>query len=285
MPDLDDFEIDDKREPEEPEFERGPELPPRPESGLPKTLIAAVAVVLAVAASLFFVFRSAAPKPVPSAAPAAPLPGPTPAAEPSVALPTLEESDPFVRDLARGLSTHPQLGVWLGARGLVRVFTVAVQNVAEGRSPAPFLPFLTPTVRFQAIDRQGRVLVDPQSYAAYDDFADGVAALDAAECARVYRILAPLFAAAYGELGSPAGTFEQALSRGIDVVRTTPVPEGEILLRRGPVFLEFADPKLEALPLAQKQVLRMGPRNAGLVKAKVEEIAQALGLPSPAPSR
>ena len=202
-----------------------------------------------------------------------------PSAEASIALPSLEESDAFVRDLARGLSSHPQLGAWLAARGLVRILTVAVQNVAEGRSPAPFLPFLTPSIRFQAVERQGRLLADPASFAAYDEFADGVASLDASECARVYKILSPLFATAYGELGSPAGTFEQAVARAIDVLRAAPVPDGDILLRRGPVFLEYGDPKLEGLSLAQKHLLRMGPRNARMVKAKAEEVAQALGLP------
>jgi hypothetical protein len=279
MSEPDDFDIDPKPETDEAEIERGPEPPLRQDPPLPKALIGGAALVLVAAlGGVFFYLRQPEPKPAPSPAPGPPISA-APSAQPSVALPSLEESDAFVRDLARGLSSHPQLGAWLAARGLVRVLTVSVQNVAEGRSPAPFLPFLTPSVRFQALDRQGRVLADPTSYAAYDDFADGVAALDAAECARVYKILAPLFAAAYGELGSPAGTFEQAVERAVDVLRGAPVPDGDILLRRGPVFLEFVDPKLEGLSLAQKHLLRMGPRNARMVKAKAEEVAQALGLP------
>ena len=176
-----------------------------------------------------------------------------------MSLPTLAESDAFVRDAAKGLSTHPQLGAWLAARGLVRTLTVSVQNIGEGRSPALFLPFLTPTVRFQAVQKGSLLVADPKSYAAYDDFADGVAALDAAECARVYGILAPLFAAAYADLGYPGPDFPKAVARAVAVLAATPVADTEVALRRGPSFFEFADPKLEGLSLAQKHLLRMGP--------------------------
>jgi hypothetical protein len=158
---------------------------------------------------------------------------------------------------------------------------VVVQNVAEGRSPARFLSFLTPAVRFQAVDRAGALLADPRSFAAYDDFASAVASLDATECARVYGVVAPLVGAAYAELGYPASDFPKALGRAISLLTSTPVPKGDLALRRGAVFLEFADPRLESLPLAQKHLLRMGPANARKVQAKAAELAQTLGLVAP----
>lgn len=48
----------------------------------------------------------------------------------------------------------------------------------------------------------------------------------------------------------------------------------------------FADPDLEALPAAQKQLLRMGPRNVRIIQSSLREIALALGIPAerlPAP--
>ena len=39
---------------------------------------------------------------------------------------------------------------------------------------------------------------------------------------------------------------------------------------------EFADPNLESLPDAQKQLLRMGPENQARVVAKLREIGAAL---------
>ena len=280
--DLEDFEIDKSSPPVEGDAEPtglGPD-DQRREPALPWGMIlTGLALVGAIGAIVFILMR-----PGPKTTVATPATAPTslaavPPTEPPVSLPTLAESDAFVRDAAKGLSTHPQLGAWLAARGLVRTLTVSVQNIGEGRSPAVFLPFLTPTVRFQAVQKGSLLVADPKSYAAYDDFADGVAALDAAECARVYGILAPLFAAAYADLGYPGPDFPKAVASAVSVLAATPVTDTEVAFRRGPAFLQFVDPKLEGLSLAQKHLLRMGPRNARLIQKKAAEIAQALGLP------
>jgi hypothetical protein len=44
------------------------------------------------------------------------------------------------------------------------------------------------------------------------------------------------------------------------------------------VSYKYDDPKLEALTLAQKQLLRMGPRNVRLIQAKLREMAPYLGI-------
>jgi Protein of unknown function (DUF3014) len=275
--DLEDFDIDGERG--EPVVDAdGVLIPPPPRRpALPPGLIAAGGLLLLALVAVFFVLRKPTPAPTASPAVADATPVPTPFPDTPVDLPALSGSDAYVREAAKGLSSHPQLGAWLAAPDLVRTLTVVIQNVAEGRSPSRFLSFLTPSSRYAAVQK-GRVLVpDPKSHAAYDALADGVAAIDVAECARVYRLLAPLFGAAFAELGYPATEFEKTVARAVEVLRSTPVRE-EMTLRQGKVFLEFADPKLEALPLAQKHLLRMGPRNARLIQGKAAEIAQALGL-------
>jgi hypothetical protein len=42
----------------------------------------------------------------------------------------------------------------------------------------------------------------------------------------------------------------------------------------------FTDTRLEDLSPAQKLLLRMGPRNARIVKTQLREVALALGVPS-----
>jgi hypothetical protein len=42
----------------------------------------------------------------------------------------------------------------------------------------------------------------------------------------------------------------------------------------------FNDPRLERLTQAQKQLLRMGARNVGIVQRRLREIALALGIPA-----
>ena len=47
-------------------------------------------------------------------------------------------------------------------------------------------------------------------------------------------------------------------------------------LRERSILYEYVDPKLEGLNAAQKQLLRMGPKNAALVAAKLREVEAAL---------
>jgi hypothetical protein len=66
------------------------------------------------------------------------------------------------------------------------------------------------------------------------------------------------------------------------------VVEGDVAVEAaGPVLYLFADPALEALGPVEKQLLRMGPRNARLVKQQAVALLAALQLqpPVPAPAR
>jgi Protein of unknown function (DUF3014) len=61
----------------------------------------------------------------------------------------------------------------------------------------------------------------------------------------------------------------------------TPVIEKPIALTRPSVMYAFEDPELETLSSAQRQLLRMGPRNVRIVQQKLREIAPHLGIDLP----
>lgn len=278
MSELEDFEFRDApAEPAEP----APPPPPRHEPGGARWLLAPVAV-LALAVAAYFVFRSSpAPAPVASPEPRV-VATPAPAAEPSaaVALPALSESDGFVRELARALSGDPRLAAWLAAEELVRRFVGAVVAVADGQSPRGPLDVLAPKGGFAVVERRGRTLIDPASYARYDGVVDAFVSLEVAGCARLVRQLQPLLDAAYRELGFSDAGFSVPLRRAFRTLLETPVPEGDVAVRRAarPALLyEYADPRLEALAPAQKHLLRLGPRNAARLKGKLRELQDALG--------
>jgi len=207
---------------------------------------------------------------------------PTPAAAASVPepsdLPPLAETDPLVRQLVGALSSHPRVAAWLATDQLLRNFAVVTVNIADGRSPARQLSRVRPTGAFVARETGGRIVIDPRSYRRYDDYADAIAALDAAGTARLYTTLKPRIADAYRELGNPDGDVDAALERAFIQLLATPVIEGEIALAYKSVAYEFADPKLQSLTASQRQLLRMGPRNVALVQAKIREIAPLLGM-------
>ncbi len=195
-----------------------------------------------------------------------------------IALPPLREMDPLVRDLVGRLSSHSTVLAWLATKGLIENFVLVTLNISEGRTPAKYLKPLAPKGRFRTKGSRDVLLLDAQSYERYNGYGDAVAALDASETARLYATLKPRILDAYGELGHPEGDFDRVLERAIGELLQVPVITTDVALRPKVASNAFADPKLESLSAAQKQLLRMGPRNVQAVQAKLREIAAVLAL-------
>jgi hypothetical protein len=275
MPDYPDYELHGPGAPLEPEPSR---------SQTAKWILIAVLVVAGVGAVWYAMSRRAAPVPVEQAAPVAaaePPPAPLGAEPAAVEVPPLDESDIFVRDMVRQLSTHPVIGSWLATDGLIRNFTVVVSNVADGNTPAGQLTKLRPETPFVAADRGEQLTIDPRSYERYNRFADALASIDPDDAARLYGTLKPRIEEAYRDLGFPNTPFDRTLTRAIVTLLETPVVEGPIELQpAGAASFAYADPDLETLPGAQRQLLRMGPENVRKVRASLRALAIALGIPA-----
>jgi hypothetical protein len=178
------------------------------------------------------------------------------------------------------------VAAWLATDGLIRNFTVVVANIAEGSTPAARLRALAPAGPFRVVEQGDELLIDPRSYERYDRLAEAVASVDPAGSARLYATLKPRIEEAYRDLGLPDGTFDRVLERAIVSLLATPVADSPHDLAPRGIVYGYADPGLESLTAAQKQLLRMGPRNARSVQQKLREIALALGIPAerlPAP--
>jgi hypothetical protein len=215
------------------------------------------------------------PEPEAAPAPAAPPVEPAPIAR----LPALAESDAFAREVARGVSSDRLLARALEASGVVERFVVIVDQLAEGNVPRAELDFLRPKGAFLVRGGEPALRVDPASYRRFDAFAAALARLDAAAAAAAYRRLAPLCEEAYRALGYPEGGFEQRLSAALTLLAAAPASDGTAELVAEVKRYEYADPELESLPAAQKQLLRMGPQNAERVREKLREIQAELARP------
>jgi hypothetical protein len=224
----------------------------------------------------------------------APVPDDAPPAKPlgegaaELDLPPLDQTDPIVRELVRGISSHPTIVTWLTSDNLLRSFVAATNNVAASRSPVAQVRHLTPSGPFSTVQRGGETVIDSRSYQRYDRIGDAVHALDAAAVARLYGSLKPRINQAHEELGT-GQTFDEMLERAIIVLLQTPVVEGPVRVHVKSVAYEYSDERLEGLAPAQKHLVRMGPRNTRLIQAKLREIATALGvdeqrLPAVSPS-
>jgi hypothetical protein len=283
--DLDDLELERSGE--------APVTPPPPRSTNYALWATAIVAVIVVAGGVWYITPQRQPSSppavnVPAAAPQATVPersaeGPLVQAA-DIDLPPLPQTDPIVRELVARLSSHPTIAAWLATKGLIANFTVATLTIAEGRTPVQFLRPIAPQGRFRTRSSGEELFVDPRSYDRYNPHGDAIAALDSVGTASLYLTLKPRISDAYRELGYPEGDFDRVLERAIGVLLQTPALDEKVALYPNGVTYEYSDPKLESLSPAQKQFLRLGPRNGQAVRAKLEEIAALLKL-QPQPLR
>lgn len=269
-------------------LERSDEAPvtlPPPRSTNYVVWAAAIVATIVVAGGVWYVTSQRQP----SSPPAVTVPAAPPATVPArpdaplveaadIDLPPLPQTDPIVRELVARLSSHPTIAAWLATKGLIANFTVVTLNIAEGRSPAQFLGPIAPRGRFRTTRSGDDLFVDPRSYERYNPHGDAIAALDPVGTASLYLTLKPRISDAYRELGYPEGDFDRVLERAIGVLLQTPAVDEKVALDPNGVSYAYSDPTLESLSPAQKQLLRLGPRNGEVVRGKLEEIASLLGL-------
>jgi len=275
MSDLPDYEL--QKTPDE-------SSPPTLSSSSPSQVWVVAALLIAAAGAAAYIAFAWRPRPAPAATSrpaAAPMPSLGGTAEP-ITIPPLDASDAVVRTLVRALSESPVVAAWLSTDGLIRNFTVVTANIADGATPAKHLKALRPSSAFEIVERGGIPYIDPRSYDRYAAIADAVGSIDPAGAARIYATLKPRIEEAHRELGFPDQSFDRTLQRAIVALLHTPIVDGPVRLKPKGIGYAFADERLEGLTAAQKQLLRMGPRNVRIIKDRLRRIALALGVPSDA---
>jgi hypothetical protein len=263
-----------------------PAAPPRPIG----PWIGAALLIAAVGGAAYVAFMR---RPLPAVTPSA-TPAPAAREPPSlggqaepVPIPPLGANDEVVRRLVLALSDNAAVTAWLTTNDLIRNFTVVVANIGDGATPARQLSVLRPSSAFRVVERNWNPYLDPRSYERYSMIADAITSLDPAGAARLYATFKPRIEEAYRELGYPDRSFDRALERAIVAILKTPVIDGPVRLRPKGIGYAYADERLEDLTGAQKQLLRMGPRNVRIIEGRVRQIGLALGisagqLPGPA---
>ena len=221
------------------------------------------------------------PEPAPEPAPVPPeVPEPVAESvepEPRFVLPLLDESDQLVRDGVVSLTRHEGVNVWLAPNELIRKFVAFIDNISHGQVAKEPVRFLAPEGPFlvKQVDDE-TYTIDPESYRRYDLFTEVVVSVDARRAAEFYHLLNPLIQKAYGELGYGSRSFDDVMFSAIGRLLETPILQGPVRLKRPVVMFKYEDEKLENLSPAQKQLLRMGPRNTRMLQTKISEIAQEL---------
>lgn len=204
------------------------------------------------------------------------IPPEAPPAEAPKALPTLENSDPLMRETVSGLVGRKAFDAMVYPKELVRRIVATVDNLPRETAPRRVMP-LEPVPGAFGVSGPGEdVTLAAANAARYAPYVRVFQALDARALARRYADSYPLFQRAYAELGFPGRRFHDRLLEAIDDLLEAPELTGPVKLVRPKVFYQFADPELESLSSGQKVMIRMGSENAAKVKAKLRELRREL---------
>ena len=197
---------------------------------------------------------------------------------PAFVLPLLDNSDQLIRDGVVSLSRHEGINAWLAPNELIRKFVAFVDSIASGQVAIDPVRILAPQGPFQVRQISETVFeLDEASYDRYNFFAEVVGSLDSRRAAEFYQLVNPMLQEAYEELGYPDQKFNDVVFKAIGRLLETPVINSQIRLVRPVVMYEFEDKRLESLSAAQKQLIRMGPKNSRALQVKLSEIALELG--------
>ena len=224
-----------------------------------------------------------APPPAPPPAPVvadieepAPPPPPPPPEVVREPLPRLEESDDAVRDAVGDIPLGTTGQQYLIPGNIIERSASLIYLMTQGDVPYKLLPVSRPKAAFPISDDGTQVVTDPAGFERYDAMTQWLQGLDLAALLSSLESFIPLFREAWSYYGEDPTAFDMAIVTMLDLVIATPeinLSEAR-LIRREAVWI-FEDPAIEGLSPIQKQVLRMGPANAEIVKAKA---AEARGL-------
>ena len=214
--------------------------------------------------------RPAAPQPAADTSPpiAHPIPG---EAGGSAALPALNDSDPVMRDSLVGVFGRGPVEQFLVPQNIVRHIVVTVDNLPRHKVAVELRP-VKPTAGQAAVSGQADMTtLSEANFDRYAPLARVVQGTNVKALAVVYERLYPLFQQAYEDLGYPGKYFNDRMVEVIDHLLQTPEVPAPIPLLQPKVFWEYADPSLENRSAGQKLLIRMGPQNARIIKAKLRE--------------
>ena len=196
-------------------------------------------------------------------------PPPAPVEEP---LPRLEESDDAVRDAVGDIPLGTAGQQYLVPGNIIERSASLIYLMAQGDVPYKLLPVSRPKAAFPISDDGTQVVTDPAGFERYDALTQWLQSLDLESLLSSLEWFIPLFREAWSYYGEDPAAFDMAVVMTLDLVIATPeVDLSESRLIRKEAVWVFEDPAIEGLAPIQKQVLRMGPENAEIVKAKATE--------------
>lgn len=201
-------------------------------------------------------------------------------AETEPPLPALEESDDRIKEILAEIIGSDLVKQFFKATGLIHRFVVTIDALPKKEVPVKYR-LLPPTAEKFLVKEYSveTFTLDPENFKRYDSTMQLLDKLDTELFVKWYKRFYPLIQEAYDSLGYQNRYFNDRFIVVIDHLLETPEATGSIQLVPYKIFYKFADPALQKLSAGQKILIRIGPVNAALVKAKLTEIRNRLAVP------
>ncbi|XOV80494.1 MAG: DUF3014 domain-containing protein [Aestuariibacter sp.] len=267
-------------------------------SFMPHIILGVAAIVILLLAYLFLggEEKSSEPEPVvieeqivtePDPEPIAPepeyeeptqlvTPEPTPPPEPEPEPEPLDLSDGAIKTAVMGISAMPELAQLLVDEDLIRRFVVFTNNLAEEQLADSHHLLRAPESKFKVYRQADKEWIDSASYQRYTVYAEILDSMDTETMMTLYETYKPAISNIFVEIGDPSEDFDSRLIDAIDHLLDTPEVPVPVEVYTDSVMYKYRIERVEDLSGPQKQLLRTGPENMRLIKAKMRELRDAL---------
>ncbi|MBR9728106.1 DUF3014 domain-containing protein [Shewanella intestini] len=206
-----------------------------------------------------------------------------PATEPETAqstpepLPLLNASDDYLVQKTTAVADGMDIQPLVIKKDIARQFVVFVDNLAQGELIRKASPLKAPERQFVVSDVTNKTYLNPDGYRRYDIYANFISELSPKALVATYEQTKPLFKEAFEELGyGNSINFDERMQQAFSQILNAPIIEDPIELSTISVNYQFVDPQLEALPNAQKLMIRMGPENTKKIQHAIRVLRQQM---------
>ena len=188
----------------------------------------------------------------------------------------LDISDNAVRLALQRAIANTKLLSLLVNDDLLQKFVINVNNLANQES-SPRNELVTAPQNGFSIYRQAQSsFIEPDSFRRFAPYVDILESMDVDAMIALLGQYRGDIEQRYAEISRPNASFDEALIEAIDTLLDTPEVPLPIEVYSDSVAYKFKDPRLEALPAPQKQLLRTGKDNMRRIKAVLRELKDAL---------
>ena len=232
-----------------------------------------------------------APPPAPPPPPAPVIRNPLPATAAPGGLPSLDQSDGYVKKALGNLVGRKAVSTFFQLEDAIRRFVATVTNLDTDGATADLWPVNRTPGRFETETRDGATVPSAHNAERYAPFVRFAAGIDSGRAVAMYVRLYPLLQRAYEDLGHPGAYLNDRVVAVVDNLLATPNVSGPIRVKRvvgpdggtggGAGLYLYEDSALEAATAGQKILLRMGTENRSKLTAKLTEIRAQIATGPP----